>query len=189
MAERAGARLDSELVRRGLARSRRRAAELVSSGRVTCDGARATKVSAVVAPSSVLEVTADPADPGYASRAGGKLAGVLEALAALPADGDRGPVVDDARCLDLGASTGGFTDVLLRAGAREVVAVDVGHDQLVPELRTDPRVQVHEASTCARWPRSTSAPRPTWSWPTCRSSRSRSCCPRSPPSSGRARTC
>jgi len=140
------ARLDGELVRRGLARSRRHAAELVAAGRVTRDGATATKPSAPVGPSSVLEVAVDPDDPGYASRAAFKLAGVLDALdvaaggASLPAR----PQVDGARCLDLGASTGGFTDVLLRRGAREVVAVDVGHDQLVPALRADPRVEVHE---------------------------------------------
>jgi 23S rRNA (cytidine1920-2'-O)/16S rRNA (cytidine1409-2'-O)-methyltransferase len=142
--ERAGARLDSELVRRGLARSRRHAAELVAAGRVARDGAPATKPSVVVGPSTVLEVLADADDPGYVSRAAFKLAGVLAALRALPDAGPRPPVVDGARCLDLGASTGGFTDVLLRAGAREVVAVDVGHDQLVPELRADPRVRVHE---------------------------------------------
>ncbi|WP_069387621.1 TlyA family RNA methyltransferase [Cellulosimicrobium cellulans] len=145
MSERPGARLDSELVRRGLARSRRHAAELVAAGRVSRDGTPATKPSLAVDASVDLEVLADPDDPEYASRAGFKLAGVLEALASLPADGAvRPPVVDDARCLDLGASTGGFTDVLLRAGAREVVAVDVGHDQLVPELRADPRVTLHE---------------------------------------------
>lgn len=145
MGERAGARLDSELVRRGLARSRRHAAELVAAGRVSRDGAPATKPSLAVDAAAVLEVITDPDDPGYASRAGFKLAGVLEALSALPADGAvRPPAVDGARCLDLGASTGGFTDVLLRAGAREVVAVDVGHDQLVPGLRSDPRVRLHE---------------------------------------------
>lgn len=152
MGERTGARLDGELVRRGLARSRRHAAELVAAGRVTREGTVVTKPSTGVGPTDLLEVTADPADPGYASRAAYKLAGVLDALAA-PTGPDAGlavdglparPVVDGARCLDLGASTGGFTDVLLRRGAREVVAVDVGHDQLVPELRADPRVVVHE---------------------------------------------
>lgn len=72
----------------------------------------------------------------YVSRAGHKLAGALEAFPAV--------VVAGKRCLDAGASTGGFTDVLLRQGAAQVVAVDVGHGQLVPHLREDPRVDVHE---------------------------------------------
>ncbi|MBN0040092.1 TlyA family RNA methyltransferase [Cellulosimicrobium cellulans] len=146
MGERTGARLDGELVRRGLARSRRQAAELVAAGRVTRGGTVVTKPSTAVGPQDVLAVTPDPADPGYASRAAFKLAGVLDALDALGPVGasPRPPAVDGARCLDLGASTGGFTDVLLRRGAREVVAVDVGHDQLVPALRADPRVVVHE---------------------------------------------
>jgi 23S rRNA (cytidine1920-2'-O)/16S rRNA (cytidine1409-2'-O)-methyltransferase len=142
-----GSRLDGELVRRGLARSRRHAAELLVAGRVTRDGVPVTKASLAVASETVLEVAPDPADPGYASRAAFKLAGALDALEALRG-GVPGlpppPGVDGARCLDLGASTGGFTDVLLRRGAHEVVAVDVGHDQIVPALRADPRVQVHE---------------------------------------------
>jgi 23S rRNA (cytidine1920-2'-O)/16S rRNA (cytidine1409-2'-O)-methyltransferase len=149
--ERDGARLDGELVRRGLARSRRHAAELVAAGRVTRAGTVLTKPSTAVGPEDLVEVTPDPHDPGYASRAAFKLAGVLDALDASGRTGageagalPRAPVVDGARCLDLGASTGGFTDVLLRRGAREVVAVDVGHDQLVPALRADPRVVVHE---------------------------------------------
>ncbi|WP_342804135.1 TlyA family RNA methyltransferase [Cellulosimicrobium cellulans] len=151
MGERDGARLDGELVRRGLARSRRHAAELVAAGRVTRAGTVLTKPSTAVGPEDLVEVTPDPHDPGYASRAAFKLAGVLDALDASGRAGageagalPRAPVVDGARCLDLGASTGGFTDVLLRRGAREVVAVDVGHDQLVPALRADPRVVVHE---------------------------------------------
>ncbi|WP_435735724.1 TlyA family RNA methyltransferase [Cellulosimicrobium sp. PMB13] len=147
MADGSGSRLDGELVRRGLARSRRHAAELLAAGRVTRDGRPVTKASLAVGPQTVLEVAPDPDDPGYASRAAFKLAGALDALetlrggaAGLPAP----PTVDGARCLDLGASTGGFTDVLLRRGADEVVAIDVGHDQLVPGLRADPRVQVHE---------------------------------------------
>lgn len=85
------------------------------------------------------ELSVDVADePGYASRASVKLAGVLDAL------GTDGPTVDGAECLDIGASTGGFTDVLLRRGARHVLAVDVGHDQLLPVLRADPRVSVRE---------------------------------------------
>ncbi|MDF9878722.1 TlyA family RNA methyltransferase [Cellulosimicrobium cellulans] len=146
MGERTGARLDGELVRRGLARSRRQAADLVAAGRVTREGTVLTKPSTAVGPEDLLEVTPDPEDPGYVSRAAFKLAGVLDALDALGPTGapPRPPVVDGARCLDLGASTGGFTDLLLRRGAREVVAVDVGHDQLVPDLRADPRVVVHE---------------------------------------------
>ena len=72
----------------------------------------------------------------YVSRAGHKLAGALKAFPAV--------VVSGKRCLDAGASTGGFTDVLLRQGAAQVVAVDVGHGQLVPQLRDDPKVEVHE---------------------------------------------
>jgi 23S rRNA (cytidine1920-2'-O)/16S rRNA (cytidine1409-2'-O)-methyltransferase len=86
---------------------------------------------------AAIVVAADPAgDPGYASRGGHKLAGALEAF------GPAGLLVAGRRCLDAGASTGGFTDVLLRAGARQVVAVDVGYGQLVWELQTDPRVVV-----------------------------------------------
>jgi 23S rRNA (cytidine1920-2'-O)/16S rRNA (cytidine1409-2'-O)-methyltransferase len=132
------ARLDTELVRRGLARSRTQAAELIGAGRVIVDGSAASKPAAALAPGQTVEVANDSADPGYASRAGRKLAGVLDHL------GADGPAVAGRRCLDAGASTGGFTDVLLRRGAAHVVAVDVGHDQLVPELRADPRVDVRE---------------------------------------------
>ncbi len=135
------ARLDTELVRRGLARSRRQAAELIDAGRVRVDGAVATKSATALGPDQAVEVGPGPDaadDPGYASRAAHKLAGALDAL------GPHGPRVRDRWCLDAGASTGGFTDVLLRRGAAHVVAVDVGHDQLVPWLRTDPRVTVRE---------------------------------------------
>lgn len=127
------ARLDAELVRRGLARSRTQAAELVQAGRVLVDGLAATKPATGVAPQTPLRVAA-PAGPGYASRGGHKLAGALDSLAAL------GLSVTGRRCLDAGASTGGFTDVLLRRGAGEVVAVDVGYGQLAWNLRTDARV-------------------------------------------------
>ena len=130
-------RLDSELVRRGLARSRRHADELIGAGRVRVDGAVATKAAAGLAPDQHVDVEA-AGEPDYASRAGHKLAGALDALAA------DGPGVRGRRCLDAGASTGGFTDVLLRRGAQHVVAVDVGHDQLIPRLRADPRVTVRE---------------------------------------------
>jgi len=129
------ARLDAELVRRGLARSREQAAELVHAGRVKVAGATATKPATAVEPGTPVLIEADSDDPGYASRGGHKLAGALDAL----------PVpVEGRRVLDAGASTGGFTDVLLRRGAREVVAVDVGYGQLAWQLRTDPRVSVHD---------------------------------------------
>jgi 23S rRNA (cytidine1920-2'-O)/16S rRNA (cytidine1409-2'-O)-methyltransferase len=85
-----------------------------------------------------VAVATDESDPGFASRAGHKLAGALVAL------GDRGPDVRGRVCLDAGASTGGFTDVLLRRGAARVVAVDVGHGQLLPELAQDARVESRE---------------------------------------------
>lgn len=134
-------RLDAELVRRGLARSRDHAAELVFEGRVTVAGARATKPATAVTTDVALVVAPDPAIPGgeeYVSRGGHKLAGALAAF------GPRGLVVEGRRCLDAGASTGGFTDVLLRSGAREVVAVDVGYGQLAWRLRQDDRVTVHD---------------------------------------------
>ncbi|MFC7023035.1 TlyA family RNA methyltransferase [Promicromonospora thailandica] len=137
----AGARVDAELVRRGLARSRRHAAELVASGRVMVAGRVVTKPSAGVADGADVSVSPGP-DPEheFASRAALKLAGALDALARVPG----GPRVEGSFCADLGASTGGFTDVLLRRGADHVVAIDVGHDQLVPALRADDRVTVVE---------------------------------------------
>src|SRR5437764_296937 len=98
------------------------------------DADAADGVPEVAPDASVTLVTDD--DPGYVSRGAFKLSGALDALG--------GPPVAGRRCLDAGASTGGFTDVLLRRGAREVVAVDVGYGQLAWRLRTDPRVQVHE---------------------------------------------
>lgn len=91
-----------------------------------------------------VEVSAviDVVDEEFVSRAGAKLAGALDAL-----DRASTPVrIDGTRCVDLGASTGGFTEVLLSRGAKHVEAVDVGHDQLVPELRDDPRVHSHEGT-------------------------------------------
>jgi 23S rRNA (cytidine1920-2'-O)/16S rRNA (cytidine1409-2'-O)-methyltransferase len=130
------ARLDAELVRRGLARSREQAAELVHAGRVRVAGSTATKPATAVDPATPVLVEERPRGPEYASRGGHKLAGALDALPTLPVEG--------RRALDAGASTGGFTDVLLRRGAREVVAVDVGYGQLAWSLRTDPRVTVHD---------------------------------------------
>ncbi len=127
-------RLDQRLVQLGLATSRTRAAEAISAGRVTVNGMPQTKASYRVGPTDQLEVRKTERE--YVSRAGHKLAG---ALAAFPEISVRGKT-----CLDAGASTGGFTQVLLEAGAAEVFAVDVGHGQLVPQLREDPRVRVYE---------------------------------------------
>ena len=131
-------RLDAELVRRGLARSREQAAALVAAGRVRVRGVAASKVAAMVDPAEPVLVTGDDPIREYASRGGHKLAGALAAF------GPAGLPVAGRRCLDAGASTGGFTDVLLRAGAAEVVAVDVGYGQLAWSLRGDDRVRVHE---------------------------------------------
>jgi 23S rRNA (cytidine1920-2'-O)/16S rRNA (cytidine1409-2'-O)-methyltransferase len=134
-------RLDAELVRRGLARSRDHAAELIDEGRVRVGGVRATKPATAVTTDVALLVADDPSIPGgveYVSRGGHKLAGALAAFE------PQGLVVEGRRCLDAGASTGGFTDVLLRHGAREVVAVDVGYGQLAWRLQQDERVRVHD---------------------------------------------
>jgi 23S rRNA (cytidine1920-2'-O)/16S rRNA (cytidine1409-2'-O)-methyltransferase len=127
-------RLDAELVRRGLARSRQQATELVAAGRVKVAGQVAAKPATQVDAAAPIVLADDDRGPGYASRGGHKLAGALDAF------GPDGPVITGRRCLDAGASTGGFTDVLLRRGGREVVAVDVGYGQLDWRLRTDPRV-------------------------------------------------
>jgi 23S rRNA (cytidine1920-2'-O)/16S rRNA (cytidine1409-2'-O)-methyltransferase len=119
-------------VRRGLARSREQAAALVAEGRVTVAGTPATKAATAVDAGTPL-VVREPEGEVYASRGGHKLAGALDALGYDPAG---------RRALDAGASTGGFTDVLLRRGARSVVAVDVGYGQLAWSLQTDPRVTV-----------------------------------------------
>ena len=128
-------RLDAELVRRGLARSREQAGELVAAGRVTVAGQRAAKAATQVSRDAPI-VIADTGEPGYVSRGGHKLAGALAVF------GPAGLTVTGRDCLDAGASTGGFTDVLLRAGAAHVVAADVGYGQLAWSLRTDPRVTV-----------------------------------------------
>jgi 23S rRNA (cytidine1920-2'-O)/16S rRNA (cytidine1409-2'-O)-methyltransferase len=128
------ARLDAELVRRGLARSREQAAELISAGRVSVGGQVAAKAATQVARDAPVTVADDDSGPRYVSRGGHKLAGALAAFAGLDVAGKR--------CLDAGASTGGFTDVLLRAGAAQVVAADVGYGQLAWSLRTDERVTV-----------------------------------------------
>lgn len=137
------ARLDTELVRRGLAGSREQAAALIAAGRVSVGGG--PRVGLPVKPATSVDadtpvhVRPGP-DPGYASRGAYKLLGALERFSrASPA-----LRVAGRRCLDAGASTGGFTDVLLRAGAAVVHAVDVGQGQLAWALRTDARVVVHD---------------------------------------------
>jgi len=136
-------RLDVALVARGLVRSRARGAQAVKDGRVRVDGVLAVRPAQAVGPGS--DVTVDDApDARLVSRAGGKLVGALDALERLATSGAATPDPRGLDCLDLGASTGGFTHVLLERGARAVAAVDVGHDQLVPELRRDPRVVVRE---------------------------------------------
>ena len=131
-------RLDAELVRRGLARSREHASELIAARRVKVSGALASKAATGVTTDVAIVVADDPDRPDYVSRGGHKLAGALDAFE--PA----GLVVRGRRCLDAGASTGGFTDVLLRRGAGQVVAVDVGYGQLAWKLRQDERVAVHD---------------------------------------------
>lgn len=121
-------RLDAELAARGLSRSRTHAAALITAGVVTVDGAPVVKPSARVRSDQVIEVAEAN---HYVSRAAHKLIAALDGFAVDPAG---------RLALDLGASTGGFTQVLLERGARRVIALDVGHDQLDRSLRPDPRV-------------------------------------------------
>ncbi|HJQ45466.1 MAG TPA: TlyA family RNA methyltransferase [Amycolatopsis sp.] len=130
------ARLDAELVRRGLARSRDHASALISEGKVTVRGMVASKPATGVETGEAIVVRGGEDDPNWASRGAHKLLGALEAFE------PRGLSVAGKRCLDAGASTGGFTDVLLRRGARTVVAADVGRGLLDWRLQTDDRVVV-----------------------------------------------
>ncbi|WP_424464523.1 TlyA family RNA methyltransferase [Pseudoclavibacter helvolus] len=123
------ARLDTELTRRGLARSRTAAARLIESGLVSVNGVIASKTGIRVASSDHLAVAGGD---DYVSRAAHKLVAGLDAVPALDPTG--------RVALDVGASTGGFTQVLLARGARHVIALDVGHDQLAPAVRGDTRV-------------------------------------------------
>jgi 23S rRNA (cytidine1920-2'-O)/16S rRNA (cytidine1409-2'-O)-methyltransferase len=126
-------RLDAVLVERGLAPSRERARALILAGQVTVDGQVVSKAGAPVAAAARVELTVP--DHPYVGRGGVKLAGALDVFQIDP----RG-----RRALDVGASTGGFTDVLLQRGAESVIALDVGRAQLDWRLRTDPRVLVRE---------------------------------------------
>ena len=120
-----------------MARSREYARELVSEGRVLVGGSVADKPARLVSAAEALVVTGG--GPRYVSRGGLKLLAALERF---------GLQTARLRCLDLGASTGGFTDCLLQAGCSHVVAVDVGYGQLHPKLRADPRVTVLERTNC-----------------------------------------
>jgi len=133
-------RLDALLFARGLAPSRERARALVLAREVTVDGVPATRAAALVSADAEVAVRA-PAP--YVSRGGEKLAHALLRS---------GLDVRGARCLDVGASTGGFTDCLLQHGAAEVVAVDVGYGQLAQRLRDDPRVEVRERTNARTMP-------------------------------------
>ncbi len=126
-------RLDQLLVDRALAPSRAKAQAVVLSGNVYVAGVRVDKAGALVAADAPIELRGEALP--YVSRGGVKLAGALDAFAVDPAG---------KRCLDVGASTGGFTDCLLQRGAASVAAVDVGYGQLAHRLRTDPRVLVKE---------------------------------------------
>jgi 23S rRNA (cytidine1920-2'-O)/16S rRNA (cytidine1409-2'-O)-methyltransferase len=126
-------RLDVALVARGLAASRERARALILAGKVDIGGRRADKAGALVAPDD--DVTLRAEDHPYVSRGALKLVHALDAFAIDPTG---------RTALDVGASTGGFTDVLLRRGARRVYAIDVGYGQLAWSLRQDPRVVVLE---------------------------------------------
>jgi 23S rRNA (cytidine1920-2'-O)/16S rRNA (cytidine1409-2'-O)-methyltransferase len=126
-------RLDLELVRRGLAATRSEARDAIAAGRVLIGGLPATKVGTRVSPDEPIQI--DGATRPFVSRGGEKLVGVLDAFGIDPSG---------RRCVDLGASTGGFTDVLLSRDAEHVVAVDVGYGQLAWRLRNDPRVTVME---------------------------------------------
>lgn len=136
--EESATRLDQALVQLGLARSRSQAQDYLQAGRVTVAGKTITKPAYRLAPGQVPQLHAAQ-EPEYLSRAGGKLAGALMQFGAAQ-QGAAGLDPRGKHCLDVGACTGGFTGVLLEAGAASVLAVDVGHNQLLPQLRADPRV-------------------------------------------------
>jgi 23S rRNA (cytidine1920-2'-O)/16S rRNA (cytidine1409-2'-O)-methyltransferase len=128
-----GIRLDALVIERGLAASRERARALILAGQVRVDGQVVSKAGAPVAPDARVELTVP--DHPYVGRGGVKLAHALDVFGIDPAG---------RRALDIGASTGGFTDVLLQRGAASVIALDVGHGQLDWRLRNDARVLVRE---------------------------------------------
>ena len=129
-------RIDRLLVTRGLADSRTRAQALVMAGAVLVNEQRVDKPSDLVPPEAEIRIKgADDPSSRYVGRGGVKLEGALREFAV---------AVEGRTCLDVGASTGGFTDCLLQHGARKVIALDVGHNQLDWRLRNDPRVEVRE---------------------------------------------
>lgn len=128
-------RLDAELVRRKIARSREQAVDMIKDGRVSVEGFPARKPATVVSPDASIKVEASDEEE-WASRGAYKLLGALDAFE------PEGLSVANKKALDAGASTGGFTDVLLRRGASEVIAVDVGYGQLIWRLQADERVRV-----------------------------------------------
>lgn len=128
-----GPRLDEALVAKGLAETRSRAEALIRSGQVLVDDVPVDKPGTRVREGAALRVRGG--SRRFVSRGGEKLAGAIDAL---------GVPVAGRVCVDVGASTGGFTDCLLQAGARQVVAVDVGYGQLAEKLRQDERVVVRE---------------------------------------------
>lgn len=127
-------RLDRALLARGLARSRTHAQALIAQGAVTVNGSSDVRASTTIAESDAIAV----ADDGYVSRAAHKLVGALDTCAPL------GLEVAGRSAIDAGASTGGFTQVLLERGVEHVTAIDVGHGQLAPQIARDPRVTVIE---------------------------------------------
>jgi 23S rRNA (cytidine1920-2'-O)/16S rRNA (cytidine1409-2'-O)-methyltransferase len=141
-------RADQLLVERGLAESRAKAQALILAGLVSCGERRVDKPGEQLAADAAL--TLRGRDHPWVSRGGVKLAHALDHF---------GIIVDGSVALDIGASTGGFTEVLLDRGARRVYAVDVGHGQLAWKLRQDPRVVVHERAN-ARYLTSTDIPEP-----------------------------
>lgn len=140
-------RLDRRLVALGLAPSRARAQALVAAGAVTVDGAVATRPAQATAHGAAVKVVADPCP--WVSRAALKLVHALDAFALDPSG---------AVALDVGASTGGFTEVLLARGAARVIALDVGHGQLAPSLAADPRVTALEGVNARALPEGTIPP-------------------------------
>lgn len=131
-------RADALLVQRGLAASRTQAQRLIGEGRVLADGKAIAKPSLELPADATLTVVEDESDR-YVSRGGLKLAGALA---------HTGLAVTGRICLDVGQSTGGFTDCLLQAGAAQVVGVDVGHGQLHAKLKNDGRVSALEGINC-----------------------------------------